>query len=130
MVGFVKKLISDIKMEPLDEPHIYYMARPVFNEGLTAITPIKTSHVAFHFWKYPSEKILHNPRSKCLLQFDIYTCGNLSREQIRHVLHLLTAYRPCHANMTLLNRKYSMTVDKVANWDLDTEPWSEWIHRI
>ena len=132
MSDFVKKLISDIKMAPLDEPRVYYMKEPKFNEGLTAITPIKTSHVAFHFWKYPVAKILHNEKSKCLLQFDIYTCGKMTREQIRHVLHMLTVYKPCHADMTLLNRKWSLSIDKAAKWDCveNSESWSEWINRI
>jgi hypothetical protein len=129
--NFVKQLISDIDMKPLDEPHVYYMSTPKYNEGLTAITPIQTSHVAFHFWNTPDPAILHTKDGKCLLQFDIYTCGKLTRKHIRHVLHTLTAYKPCHIDVTLLNRKYSLTIDKHEKWSVgEGESWSDWIDKV
>jgi S-adenosylmethionine/arginine decarboxylase-like enzyme len=128
---FVRKLIHDIDMVPLDDPKIYYMSTPKYNEGLTAITPIKTSHVAFHFWNTPDPSILHTKEGTCLLQFDIYTCGKLTAKQIRHVLHTLTFYKPCHVDITLLNRKWSLSIDKHEKWDLNGgESWSDWISHI
>jgi S-adenosylmethionine/arginine decarboxylase-like enzyme len=78
----IKNIIRDLHMRLLDKPHVYYVKVPTYNEGLTAISPIQTSHIAFHFWKNPERKILHQAESKCLLEFDIYTCGNLTIKQI------------------------------------------------
>ena len=132
MKHFVHTLINDIGMVNLDDPHVYYVKNPRYNEGLTAITPIQTSHIAFHFWRNPAHSILHNVLSKCLLQFDIYTCGKLNRKQIKHVLHMLTDYKPCHTDVTLLNRKWSLSIDKHSKWDAieSSESWSDWIQSI
>jgi S-adenosylmethionine/arginine decarboxylase-like enzyme len=126
----ISRILYDIKMKPLDKPHVYYVTEPRYNEGLTAICPIQTSHIAFHFWKNPEPKILNNSESKCLLQFDIYTCGKLTLNDIHNVLHHLTAFGPTHVNATLINRNYSMTVDRHMRWDKDEQEWTQWIHRI
>ncbi len=124
----IKNIIHDLHMRLLDKPHVYYVKVPQYNEGLTAISPIQTSHIAFHFWKNPERKILHQPESKCLLEFDIYTCGNLTIKQIHRVLHHLTKYRPTHADITLLNRKYGLTIDRQMHWDCrHSYAWTEWL---
>lgn len=124
----IHKIIRDIGMKLLDAPHVYYVKRPFYNEGLTAIAPIQTSHIAFHFWRNPEPAILKSRESRCLLEFDIYTCGSLSPAAIRRVLHHLTIYHPTRADVTVLNRKWSLTIDRHMHWSADEgRPWSTWI---
>ena len=116
-------------MKLLATPHVYYVSLPKYNEGLTAIAPIQTSHIAFHFWKNPDSNILHQSESRCLLEFDIYTCGNLSIRQIHTILHHLTVYKPTHVDINLLNRMVSLKMDRQMHWDnKQTLAWPKWLH--
>ena len=128
----IYKIIRDIKMKLLDTPKVYYVKRPFYNEGLTAISPIQTSHIAFHFWKNPEPVILKSANGRCLLEFDIYTCGSLSGQQIRQILHHLTTYGPTRADVTVLNRKWSLSIDRHMHWneDKDLLHWTEWVDTI
>jgi S-adenosylmethionine/arginine decarboxylase-like enzyme len=128
--NIIVNIVKDTGMKLLDKPHIYYVDKPKYGEGLTAIAPIQTSHISFHFWKYPEIDILHNPESKCLLEFDIYTCGSLTMKHIERVLHHLSRFEPTHVNGTLLNRKYSLTLDKKMRWNINQKPWNEWLKSI
>lgn len=112
----VQKIIKDIGMKELDEPKIYYVKHPLYNEGLTAIVPIQTSHIAFHFWTRPPMNIMHSAQSKCLLEFDIYTCGKLSKKSIHRVLEILSIYEPTSIDIDVLNRKYSLKIDHQYRW--------------
>jgi len=124
----IQNIIHDIGMNLLDKPHVYYVKVPKYNEGLTAIAPIQTSHIAFHFWKNPDPKILKNNKSKCLLEFDVYTCGKMTIKNIKNIMHHLTIFNPTHADITLLNRKWSLTVDRHMRWDgTETLPWTKWL---
>ena len=128
----VKRMVHDIvaalDMKLLDRPHIYYLDKPENNKGMTCIAPIQTSHIAFHFWKNPDANILHQPASKCLLEFDIYTCGNLTIRQIHSVLHHLTIYRPTHVDMHLLNRMVSLKTDRMLHWNREHSlSWAQWL---
>jgi len=128
--ALVKRILKDIHMNLLGDPRVFYVKVPHFNEGLTALAPIQTSHIAFHFWKNPDLTILQNPESQCLLQFDLYTCGTLSLSQIKRILHHLTVYKPTHVNATLLNRNYDMTLERQLLWDTKQGPWGEWVKGI
>ncbi len=99
-------------MKLLYTPSVYYVLRPQYNKGLTAIAPIQTSHIAFHFWKNPDPAILKSAGSRCLLEFDIYTCGALSLTNIRHVLHHLSVFGLTRIDATVLNRKSSPALVK------------------
>lgn len=123
------QIINDINMVLLSPPEAYYVDSPKENEGLTAVATIKTSHISLHFWKNPEKRILKNKNSNCLLQFDLYTCGTLTHYQISRVLHHLTKYEPTHVNSTLLNRKYSLTIDNHMTWDVNKNKvtWANWI---
>lgn len=126
----IDSIIKDIGMKSLAAPHVYYMKVPRFNEGLTGIAPIETSHIAFHFWTRPDPKILHTRASNCLLEFDIYTCGSLSQRNIGRVLHHLTFYRPTYADITLLNRNRGLTIDRHMHWNVEesAQRWAEWLN--
>ena len=127
-VELIQKIIRDLDMHLLAKPHVYYVDVPKYNEGLTAIAPIQTSHIAFHFWKNPDSNILHQETSKCLLEFDIYTCGNLSIRQIHTILHHLSKYVPTHVDINLLNRMVSLKMDRQMHWDVGYNlSWVKWL---
>jgi S-adenosylmethionine/arginine decarboxylase-like enzyme len=129
--GLVHTIIRDIGMKQIDTPRVYYVNEPKYNEGVTAIVPIQTSHIAFHFWNTPDREILCCPESRCLLQFDLYTCGTLVPAQIAKVLAHLAQYRPTHAELTLLNRNTGLAIEKHVQWDSRKGPaWSTWLRRM
>jgi len=128
--SMVSKIIKDIRMKPLDTPKIYYVKLPRYNEGLTAITPIQTSHIAFHFWNRPERSILHHKDSHCLLEFDLYTCGTLTKRHIQRILHHLSQFKPTHINASLLNRNRALTLELQKTWDKEQGPWTEWVQKF
>jgi hypothetical protein len=75
----LKKIIREIDMKLLGNPHIYYVNEPIQNKGITGICSITTSHLSFHVWENPGKEILQNEKSNCLIQFDVYTCGSLNK---------------------------------------------------
>lgn len=129
----IASIIKDIGMKSLAAPHVYYMTYPRWNEGLTGIAPIETSHIAFHFWTRPDPKILHTSKSNCLLEFDIYTCGTLTSRQVGRVLHHLTQYRPTYADATILNRNTGLTIERHFHWSCESQgrsseqSWASWL---
>ena len=128
MDNFLKTLVDKIKMKTLSKPQIFFVDTPVKEYvGLSGIIPIQTSHVSCHFWKYPRKSLLHNISSKCLLQFDLYTCGTLSRKKIKIILSMLSKFEPTHCNLTLINRSKGMTIDKLTKWDSHDYNWDKFI---
>jgi len=126
----IKRILRDIGMVLLAEPRVFYLNVPRYNAGLTALAPIQTSHIAFHFWNNPDRDILKNPESQCLLQFDLYTCGTLPLTRIQKILHHLTVYQPTHVNATVLNRNTSLSVESRSVWDGRKSSWVDWIRDV
>jgi S-adenosylmethionine/arginine decarboxylase-like enzyme len=128
----VDQLLRDIQMKPLGKTRVYYVKVPEYNEGLTAITPIQTSHIAFHFWNRPDKAIMNDPSNTCLLQFDLYTCGTLNMGQVKKILDHLTEYEPRHVDLTLLNRNRSLEVEKHLVFDVHKDHcgWRTWVQRL
>ena len=128
MEHFLKTLVDKIKMKPLSKPQIFYVDTPIKEYvGLSGIIPIQTSHVSCHFWKYPRKSLLHNKSSKCLLQFDLYTCGTLSESKIKTILSMFNEFKPTHCNLTLINRSKGMNIDKLTKWDAQDYNWQKFI---
>jgi S-adenosylmethionine/arginine decarboxylase-like enzyme len=125
----IQQIIKDINMKSLATPHVYYVENPTYNEGLTGIAPIETSHIAFHFWTRPDPKILHTTKSNCLLEFDIYTCGSLSQRNVGRVLHHLSQYMPTYADITILNRNMGLTIERHMHWNSEQSQlrWVDWL---
>lgn len=69
---FLIDLVGRIDMKIIQGPFASYV-EAVGNQGLTAMVMIETSHIAFHIWDEPSP---------ALLQFDLYTCGKLDRDEV------------------------------------------------
>jgi S-adenosylmethionine/arginine decarboxylase-like enzyme len=59
-------------MKRLIEPQAVYV-EAVGNKGMTSCVLIETSHIAWHVW---------DEESPGLLQFDLYTCGDLVADQV------------------------------------------------
>ncbi len=128
----IQMILNDIGMKTLDVPRVYYVTEPAYNEGLTGIVPIQTSHIAFHFWANPERNILKTAGAgaKCLLQFDLYTCGTLSRAQICRVLKHLGRFKPTGAELTLLNRNRGLAIERHLQWDTQQGSWAAWLRRL
>jgi S-adenosylmethionine/arginine decarboxylase-like enzyme len=67
-IDFLKTLVERINMKILQGPFASYVDKPG-NRGITGIVLIETSHIAFHIW---------DEKDPALLQFDLYTCGELN----------------------------------------------------
>ena len=60
----------------------------------------------------------------------MYTCGSLSTQQIQKVLRHLAVFAPTRVDATVINRKWSMTIDRHMHWSADQgEAWSSWVGR-
>ena len=77
-IEFLDDLVKTINMKIVKGPFAKYVDVQG-NRGLTASVMIETSHIAFHIWDEP------NPS---MLQFDLYTCGSLSKNLVLNVLRL------------------------------------------
>jgi S-adenosylmethionine/arginine decarboxylase-like enzyme len=130
--NLLEQIVHDIDMKLLGEARVFYVKYPRYNEGLTAMAPIQTSHIAFHFWRNPDPEIFQNAASQCLLEFDLYTCGTLSLQQIAKVLHHLTYFGPTHVNATVLNRNHSLVIDRQLIWDstLNDTTYAQWLDKL
>lgn len=69
---FMRDLVEAIDMKRLIEPQAVYV-EAVGNKGMTSCVLIETSHIAWHVW---------DEESPGLLQFDLYTCGDLVADQV------------------------------------------------
>jgi S-adenosylmethionine/arginine decarboxylase-like enzyme len=69
---FMCDLVEAIGMKRLIEPQAVYV-EAVGNRGMTSCVLIETSHIAWHVW---------DEQTPGLLQFDLYTCGDLIAEQV------------------------------------------------
>ena len=71
-VEWMQSLVDSINMKTIQGPYASYVTKDG-NRGLTCVVMIETSHIALHVWDepFPAE-----------IQFDLYTCGELSEEQI------------------------------------------------
>lgn len=77
-------LVEFLKMKTVQGPFATYINVPG-NRGMTATVMIETSHIAFHVW---------DEQDPSLLQFDIYTCGDLD---VDGVLAQIDKYFECHS---------------------------------
>ena len=129
--NLLRQIIIDLDMEIIGKPHLHYLKTPIENKGFTGTASIQTSHVSFHFWDQPAKDWLQNKESKSLLQFDIYTCGNLIRPHIRKVIKALSIYDPTHIDIDLMNRKYKLKMDAHYYWDNSNKiTFDRWLETI
>jgi S-adenosylmethionine/arginine decarboxylase-like enzyme len=73
---FMRDLVESIGMKRLIEPQAIYV-EAVGNRGMTSCVLIETSHIAWHVW---------DEETPGLLQFDLYTCGELVPDQVLDIV--------------------------------------------
>jgi S-adenosylmethionine/arginine decarboxylase-like enzyme len=73
---FMCYLVESIGMKRLIEPQAVYV-EAVGNRGMTSCVLIETSHIAWHVW---------DEQTPGLLQFDLYTCGELVPNQVLDIV--------------------------------------------
>jgi S-adenosylmethionine/arginine decarboxylase-like enzyme len=73
---FMCDLVESIGMKRLIEPQAVYV-EAVGNRGMTSCVLIETSHIAWHVW---------DEQTPGLLQFDLYTCGDLVPNQVLNIV--------------------------------------------
>ena len=73
---FMRDLVESIGMKRLIEPQAIYV-EAVGNRGMTSCVLIETSHIAWHVW---------DEQTPGLLQFDLYTCGELVPNQVLEIV--------------------------------------------
>ena len=125
----IQTIVKELGMQLIGSPHVYYVDSPASNKGITSASSIMTSHISFHYWDTPESGVLLNPKSKSLLQMDLYTCGNLSKEQAGIVLQHLERYIPTRIDIDILNRKSRLQLDEHLHWnDTGKRSFSDWLH--
>ena len=69
---WMKEFVDSINMKIFMGPYVKY-CNMEGNRGITAVAIIETSHIAMHIW---------DEVSPALMQFDVYSCGELNIENI------------------------------------------------
>ena len=72
LTEWMKEFVESINMKIFMGPYVKY-CNIEGNRGITAVAIIETSHIAMHIW---------DEISPALMQFDVYSCGNLDVEAI------------------------------------------------
>ena len=128
---FLDDITRDIHMKKLGATQIFWVdGEHISQQGITGVNIIETSHIAAHVWNHPEARILHHANSRALMQFDIYTCAKLTNESIIAALEHLEQFQPTHITITLLNRKWSLTIDRHMTWTLgDSQTWRSWLDK-
>ena len=119
--SIIKGIVSDLQMDILGGPYIYYQGKPFAHKGITGICSIQTSHISFHYWDTPSPATLNNHESKSLLQFDVYTCGALYLRQAMHIIKRLARYIPTEIDIDIINRKHRLEIDHHLHWNIQSK---------
>ena len=70
--NWFKEFIKEIGMKVMMGPYVKY-SNMVGNRGITGAAIIETSHIVMHVW---------DEASPALMQFDVYSCGELDPEKI------------------------------------------------
>jgi S-adenosylmethionine/arginine decarboxylase-like enzyme len=131
VANLIRRIILDLDMDIIGAPHLHYLDTPLENKGFTGVASIQTSHVSFHFWDVPAKGWLQNTESNSLLQFDIYTCGNLKKHHIKKVIKHLSIYEPTRIDIDVMNRKHTLKLDAHYQWDSRTSvSFRDWITTI
>lgn len=99
-VEFLANLVKRIDMKIIKGPFASYVDAPG-NKGLTAIVMIETSHIAFHIWDEPNPGVL---------QFDLYTCGSLNKEDV--LAELKSRFDLVSMDYVIYDREHGFVVEE------------------
>ena len=72
LTNWFNEFIKEIGMKVMIGPYVKY-SNMVGNRGITGAAIIETSHIVMHVW---------DEVSPALMQFDVYSCGELDPEKI------------------------------------------------
>ena len=72
LTNWFEEFIKEIGMKVMMGPYVKY-SNMVGNRGITGAAIIETSHIVMHVW---------DEVSPALMQFDVYSCGELDPEKI------------------------------------------------
>jgi S-adenosylmethionine/arginine decarboxylase-like enzyme len=72
LTNWFNEFIKEIGMKVMMGPYVKY-SNMVGNRGITGAAIIETSHIVMHVW---------DEVSPALMQFDVYSCGELDPEKI------------------------------------------------
>jgi hypothetical protein len=63
-----------------------------------------------------------------LIQFDIYTCGNLTKNDAKIILENLSIYIPTRIDLDILDRKKSLKLKYHSHWNYSTKSsFEDWL---
>ena len=94
----LERLVSDIGMKVVLPARCFYVSASG-NEGYTGQVAIETSHIAYHIWDDLS-----------LIQFDLYTCGDLTTKQIQMAMDWVVHWMGTgKMDFMVLNREKGIT---------------------
>ena len=96
VIQWLTGLVERIGMKVCAGPIAKYVDMPG-NRGLTAVVIIETSHIAIHCWDECSPN---------LIQFDVYSCGELDPQLI---LDELYRFKPVKVEYKFLDREHNLT---------------------
>lgn len=100
---FIEDMIKAIRMD-ICLPFRSEFVDQKGNEGITWNVGLVTSHAAGHEWIHPNRDLMHT-KAKHLIQFDLYTCGELNESDVEHILyHLAVYYDSLHIDYRTLDR--------------------------
>ena len=99
-ITFLTNLVEAIDMKIIKGPFASYVDKEG-NKGLTAIVMIETSHIAFHIW---------DEETPGLLQFDLYTCGQLYLPKVLDMLK--EAFDIVSCEYDLLDRADGLNIEQ------------------
>lgn len=105
--NFLLNLVENIKMKIIQGPFASYVDKEG-NRGMTATVMIETSHIAFHIW---------DERNPALLQFDLYTCGELDLDIVLEVVR--DHFDPVNVKYLLLNRESGFKTEAIGEEKFD-----------
>ena len=112
------ELVKRVNMVVVAGPTSVYVTEEG-NEGLTGTVTLATSHSSIHIWdnSIPS-----------LFQFDIYTCGNLTKKEAKLILENLSVYIPTRIDIDILDRKKKLNLKYHQHWnDNGKLSFNDWI---
>lgn len=91
METWIRTLVDRIGMKILMGPYAAY-SEMCGNRGLTVVTVIETSHIAFHSW---------DEESPGMVQLDVYSCAPVDKQV---VLDMLQEFEPVFVDYKFLDR--------------------------
>lgn len=127
----VDQLIRDINMNILIPARCVWVDNEK-DTGYTGIACLETSHLAYHFWNSPNPEHTINDGSS-LLQLCIYTCGNMSVEEVKTVLDFVSEYDPVLVEASVVDRALSVFNEPHLKFKYDIQDgikYNEFIERL